>query len=90
MKKHSLTRRAVARMLLAAPAAALASAPLACQSAQGSRSGSSHLTAAEQKRRQDLARSTARLKKSVEHLDQMEIPVDADPAFRFTPLVGKK
>jgi hypothetical protein len=89
MTKRPFTRRAIAKILLAAPAA-LAAGPLACQSAQGPRSANSRLTAAERKRQEDLAQSVSRLKKSVARLGQMEIPIGSEPAIFFTPLVGKK
>lgn len=85
--KHPLTRRAITKILLAAPAA-LIGGPLACQSVSGP--APRRLSPAEQKDRQELERSVARLEKSVERLRLMEIPVGSEPAIRFTPLLTKK
>lgn len=85
--KKPLTRRAVTKILLAAPAA-LAAGPLACQSASGS--APRRLSPGEEQHREELARSQARLKKSVERLRQMEIALGSEPAIHFTPVLSRK
>jgi hypothetical protein len=83
-----LTRRAVTKIILAAPAALTAGA-LACQSTSGSsraRGGS----AAEQQHRDDLGRWVSRLKRCAERLDQMEIAIGSEPAIQFAPLIAAK
>ncbi|MGH9368760.1 MAG: hypothetical protein ACRD3M_13925 [Thermoanaerobaculia bacterium] len=83
-----LTRRAVTKILVAAPAA-LAAGPLGCRTAGDSRPAE-RLTPAQKKRRGDLARSVSRLQKSIERLDAMEIPIGSEPATYFAPLLAKK
>ncbi len=86
--KHRLTRRAATKILLAAPAA-LAVGPLACQST-GASGSEERLSPEQQKEKQDLERSVSRLEKSIQRLDAMEIPIGAEPATYFTPLLAKK
>jgi hypothetical protein len=85
--KHRLTRRDAARILLATPAAA-ALAPLACRTAGPS--GSRELTPEQQAQKQELAKSVSRLEASVRKIDAMEIPVGAEPAIYFAPLLAAK
>ena len=85
-----LTRRAVTKILLAAPAT-LAAGTLGCQSTAGSSRASSHGgSAAEQQHRDDLGRWVSRLKRSTERLGQMEIAIGSEPAIQFTPLLASK
>jgi hypothetical protein len=86
--KHRLTRRDAARILLVTPAAA-ALAPLACQTA-GASGSREKLTPEQQAQKQDLAKSVSRLEASVQKLDAMEIPVGAEPAIYFAPLLAVK
>lgn len=86
--RHRLTRRAATKILLAAPAA-LAVGPLACQTA-GPSGSEERLSPEQQKEKQDLAQSVSRLEKSVQRLDAMEIPIGAEPAIYFSPLLAKK
>jgi hypothetical protein len=86
--KRRLTRRSLAKILLAAPAA-LAAGPLACQSASGGRAPQ-RLTAAQQKERESLSREMSRFKQSIERLDRMDIAIGSEPAIHFTPLLPKK
>ena len=86
--KRRLTRRALTKILLVAPAA-LAGGPLACQTTSGGRP-TRRLTAAQQKERDALSREVSRLQKSVERLDQMDIAIGSDPAIHFSPLLWKK
>lgn len=87
--KRRLTRRSLAKLLLASPAA-MAVGPLACQSASGGRPASQRLTAAEQKQQEALSRETARFKNSIERIDRMDIGIGSEPAIHFTPLLPKK
>jgi hypothetical protein len=87
--KSRLTRRAVTKILIAVPAA-LAAGPLGCQSTGPGGSAPQRLTPAEQKEREDLGKTTSRLKQSIERLGQMKIPIGSEPAVHFTPLVAKK
>jgi hypothetical protein len=84
-----LTRRAVTKIILAAPAALTAGA-LACQSTSGSSGASRGGSAAEQQHRDDLGRWVSRLKKCAERLDQMEIAIGSEPAIQFAPLIVAK
>lgn len=83
------TRRSVAKMLLAAPAA-LAAAPIACQSFGSSSSPEERQTPEERQRRQEISKAASRLQASVQRIGQMEIPVGSDPAMIFSPLLPKK
>jgi hypothetical protein len=85
---RSPTRRTVAKLLLAAPAAA-AVAPLACQTA-GPSSAAPRLTPEQKQQQQEIAKTVSRLDKSLERLKAMEIPVGSEPAIHFSPLLARK
>lgn len=88
--KLTLTRRAVTKILLATPAV-LAAGSVACQNGgSGPSSAPEHLTPEQKKVREELSKSVSRLRKSVERLGQMQIPVGSEPAIHFTPLLAKK
>jgi hypothetical protein len=87
--KRPVTRRTITKILLAAPAA-LAAGTLGCQSTAGSGGSAARQSPAEQKHREDLARSVSRLKRSIERLDQLEIAIGGEPAMSFEPLLANK
>ncbi|HTO88695.1 MAG TPA: hypothetical protein VMR54_14345 [Thermoanaerobaculia bacterium] len=85
-----LTRRAVTKIILAAPAA-LTMGTMGCQSTSGSsRASSRGGSASQQQHRDDLARWVSRLRRSTERLDQMEIAIGSEPAIQFAPLIAAK
>jgi hypothetical protein len=81
------TRRSVTKLLLAAPAA-LAAAPIACQSTGGAGTPE-NLTPEQRQQREDLSKSVSRLQQSVQRVGQMQIPVGSEPAIYFSPLVSR-
>ena len=83
------TRRTLTKLLLAAPAA-LSVAPLACTSTSGSGGSADRLPPEERKRRDALARATARMQKNVGALAQLELPAGSEPAIHFSPLLTRK
>jgi len=84
----STTRRTVTKLLLVAPAA-LATAPLACQSTGGA-NAPERLTPEQRQQREEVSKSVSRMQESVARVAQMEIPVGSDPAIFFSPLVARK
>jgi len=82
------TRRTITKLLLAAPAA-VSVAPLACTTTGGA-SAADRVPPAERQRREDVARSTARLQKNVAALSQVALPAASEPAIHFSPLLIRK
>ena len=64
-------------------------APLACQTA-GPSKGAERLTPEQKQQQQEIAKTVSRLDRSLERLKAMEIPVGAEPAIHFSPLLARK
>lgn len=82
---RTLTRRAVAKLLAAAPAALAAQAR--ARAAEPSRPPAA---AQAEKRKKAVAKGAADLRKGLAAIHKMAIPMGAEPATVFSPLPGKK
>ena len=84
---RKLTRRAIAKLLAAAPAA-LAAEARAQSATAGPRPSTT--TAASDKRQKAVAKASADLKKGLAALHKTPIPIGTEPATVFSALTGKK
>ena len=83
------TRRAVGKLLIAAPAA-LSVADLACRTAGEPKSAEPTTPPLSAKERQDLAKAVAQLRRVLDSLNKMPIPMGSEPGFLFNPVPPKK
>ncbi len=88
-----ISRRDVHKLLLTAPAAALASTDIAGQAARPSgfasciAAGETSLSAAERAR---LVKAIGGLEGSLKEIRHFKVPADADPAMHFAPVRSRR
>jgi len=83
--KSTLTRRSLARLLAAVPAAL--AAPLAALPAAEKKAAAPAFT---EKERKDIAKGQSDLKKAMAVLRKAPIPIGTEPAFTFSAVARKK